>query len=192
MKQVISILYGSVRTARMGIKVAQYLKQEVEKRGHKVHLIDPLEYPLPMLDRMYKEYDEGEAPENMEKVAQMLRESDGFLLVTGEYNHSIPPALKNLLDHYQKEYHFKPSGIAAYSAGSFGGMRAAVHLRVIMGELGAPSIPSLLPFPKIRQLFDEHGQPTNDITPKSTQRFLDEFEWYIQALKAQREQGTPY
>jgi NAD(P)H-dependent FMN reductase len=192
MTHTISIIYGSVRSARQGIKVARYLQQEVEKRGHKVHFIDPLEYPLPMLDKMYKEFGEGEAPENMERISQMLRDSDGFLIVTGEYNHSIPPALKNLLDHFQKEYLFKPSAIAAYSAGSFGGMRSAVHLRVIMGELGAPAISSLLPFPNIRSLFDENGQPGNDIIPKSTARFLDEFEWYIQALKAQREKGTPY
>jgi len=77
-----------------------------------IHFIDPLEFNLPLLDKMYKEYEPGSAPAPMEKLARLFNESDGFLIVTGEYNHSIPPALKNLLDHFQSEYFFKPSAIA--------------------------------------------------------------------------------
>ena len=62
---------------------------------------------------MYKEYAKGTAPEPMETISAKLNDSDGFLLVTGEYNHSIPPALKNMLDHFQREYYFKPSAIAS-------------------------------------------------------------------------------
>ena len=146
---LISIIYGSVRTERRGIKVARFLEQKLMQRGIKVHFIDPLEYKLPLLDKMYKEFGPGKAPKTMKKLSNILSASDGFLVVTGEYNHSISAALKNLLDHFQGEYYFKPSAIASYSKGSFGGVRAAVHLRVIMGELGSPSISSMLPFPSI-------------------------------------------
>jgi len=189
----VSLIYGSVRTSRQGIKAAKYLENKLQERNIKVHFIDPLEYTLPFLDKMYKEYEQGKAPENMEKLAQMFRDSDGFLIVTGEYNHSIPPALKNLLDHFQSEYFFKPSAIASYSAGNFGGVRSAVHLRDIVGELGMPAISSMLPFPVIGSLFDEKLVPQNKFTEPSTQRFLDEFEWYMEAFKNQRlQQGTPY
>jgi len=101
-KLTISILYGSVRTDRHGIKAAQYLEKKILNRGHNVFLIDPIINQLPFLDKMYKEYPKDEAPENLEKIASSFRASDGFLVVTGEYNHSIPPALKNLLDHFQQ------------------------------------------------------------------------------------------
>jgi NAD(P)H-dependent FMN reductase len=189
----VSLIYGSVRTGRQGIKAAKYLEKKLQERNIKVHFIDPLEYTLPFLDKMYKEYEQGKAPENMEKLAQMFRDSDGFLIVTGEYNHSIPPALKNLLDHFQSEYLFKPSAIASYSAGNFGGVRSAVHLRDIVGELGMPAISSMLPFFVIGSLFDENLVPQNKFTEPSAQRFLDEFEWYMEAFKNQRlQQGTPY
>jgi len=188
----ISLLYGSVRTERQGIKAAKYLEKKLQERNIKVHFIDPMEYNLPFLDKMYKEYEQGKAPENMEKLAQKFKDSDGFLIVTGEYNHSIPPALKNLLDHFQTEYYFKPSAIASYSAGNFGGVRSAVHLRVILGELGMPAISSMLPFPVIGSLFDENLVPKNKFTEPSAQRFLDEFEWYMEAFKEKRLQGTPY
>lgn len=187
MEITIGIIYGSVRTERRGIKVARFLEQQLLERGIKVHLIDPLEYSLPLLDKMYKEFEPGKAPESMQKISAMLTESDGFLIVTGEYNHSVPPALKNLLDHFQREYHYKPSAIASYSKGSFGGVRAAVHLRVIMGELGSPSIPSILPFPSIDSIFDEALAPLNERILSSTKRFVDELVWYTEACKTQRE-----
>jgi NAD(P)H-dependent FMN reductase len=176
----------------VGIKAAKYLENKLLERGIKVHFIDPLEYKLPLLDKMYKEYPKGSAPEPMETIAGILNDSDGFLIVTGEYNHSIPPALKNMLDHFQREYYFKPSAIASYSAGSFGGVRAAVHLRVVAGELGMPAISSMLPFPVIGNLFDENLKPLNDRIDSSTSRFLDEFVWYINAFKNERANGMPY
>ena len=128
----------------------------------------------------------------METLARLFNESDGFLIVTGEYNHSIPPALKNLLDHFQKEYYFKPSAIASYSAGSFGGVRAAVHLRVILGELGMPAISSMLPFPSIGNLFPDDLILKDKRIERSAKRFLDEFNWYAEAFKKHREIGVPY
>lgn len=192
MAHTIAILYGSVRPARKGILAANYIKKQVEARGHKVHFIDPMEHKLPLLEKMYKEYSEGQAPDYLEKIATMLKEADGFIIVTGEYNHSIPPALKNLLDHFQKEYFFKPSAIASYSAGRFGGVRAAVHVRAILGELGMPSIPTMQSYPKVQSAFDDNHEPTEEYTGKSTNKFLDEFDWYVEALKAQRAKGTPY
>lgn len=192
MAHTIAILYGSVRPARKGILAANYIKKQVEARGHKVHFIDPMEHKLPLLEKMYKEYSEGQAPDYLESIASMLKEADGFIIVTGEYNHSIPPALKNLLDHFQKEYFFKPSAIASYSAGRFGGVRAAVHVRAILGELGMPSIPTMQSYPKVQSAFDDNHEPTEEYTGKSTNKFLDEFDWYVEALKNQRAKGTPY
>jgi NAD(P)H-dependent FMN reductase len=188
----ISLIYGSVRSTRKGIVAARYLEKKLEERNIRVGFVDPLEYELPLLDRMYKEFAPGSAPAPMEKLAQLFKKTDGFLLLTGEYNHSIPPALKNLLDHFQREYYFKPSAIASYSAGSFGGVRAAVQLRVIAGELGTPSIPSMLSFPKIGGLFDKDLHPVNSKIDRSTERFLDEFTWYLEAFKRRRDEGTPY
>ena len=188
----VSVIYGSVRSARQGIKAAEYLANKLKKKNIQVNLIDPLEYDLPLLDKMYKEYEPGKAPADMEKLAGILTGSDGFLIVTGEYNHSIPPALKNLLDHFQTEYYFKPSAIASYSAGNFGGVRSAVHLRVILGELGMPAISSMLPMPFIGKLFDENLVPQNEFTEPSADRFIEEFIWYMEAFKERRLKGTPY
>lgn len=188
----IAVLLGSVRRDRMGCRAARLVVRELERRGHAVHLVDPLELQLPLLDRMYKEHPKGEAPEPLERLAELYRRADGFLVVSGEYNHGIPPALKNLLDHFLEEYFWRPSGIVCYSAGGFGGVRAAMQLRMTLAELGMSSVPSLLPIPGIAQAVDEDGVAQEDFIDRSANRFLDEFLWYAAALAEARAGGTPY
>lgn len=187
----IAVILGSIRRDRMGDRAARLVIDELERRGHEVHLVDPLELQLPLLDRMYKEHPAGEAPEKLERLAQLYRSADGFLVVSAEYNHGIPPALKNLLDHFLEEYFWRPSGIVCYSAGGFGGVRAAMQLRMTLAELGMPSVPSLLPIPRIAETITEEGVAT-EITVRSMNRFLDEFLWYADALAEARIGGTPY
>jgi NAD(P)H-dependent FMN reductase len=186
------ILYGSVRSDRQGIRAARFLERRCRDRRHEATLIDPVEHPLPLLDRMYKEYPKGQAPEVLERLASHIREADGFLIVSGEYNHSIPPALSNLMDHFLEEWFWRPSAIACYSAGAFGGVRAAMQLRVMLCELGTPSIPSLFPVPRVQDAFDESGAALDPAYDRRVARFLDEFEWYARALKRARAGGVPY
>ena len=186
------ILYGSVRETRQGIKAARFIVDQLARRGHSTNLIDPLEQRLPLLDRMYKEYTKGNAPAALEALAEIYRAADGFVVVSGEYNHGIPPALKNLLDHFLEEYFFRPSAIVCYSAGAFGGVRAAMQLRMTLGELGMPSIPSIFPIPHVQDAFDDGGRAKQPALEQRVGRFLDEFEWYAEALCRARERGTPY
>jgi NAD(P)H-dependent FMN reductase len=187
-----AVLLGSVRRDRQGIRAARLVVNALEMRGCEAVLVDPMELNLPLLDRMYKEHPKGEAPEPLERLATLYRRVDGFLIVSGEYNNSIPPALKNLLDHFLEEYFWRPSGIVCYSAGQFGGVRAAMQLRMTLAELGMPSIPSLMPIPRIQHALDAEGKPMGDWVERSLDRFLDEFFWFSRALKRQRAEGTPY
>jgi NAD(P)H-dependent FMN reductase len=188
----IPVLLGSVRRDRQGIRAARFIVAALQARGHEPMLVDPMEQQLPLLDRMYKEYPKGQAPEVLERLAALYRRADGFIVVTAEYNNAAPPALTNLLDHFLEEYYWRPSGIVCYSAGQFGGVRAAMQLRMTLAELGMPSIPSLLPIPRIHQVLDEQGGTEADWLGKSAERFLAEFAWYAQALRRQRQDGTPY
>lgn len=193
MPLVVPVILGSVRSDRQGIKAARMIVRLLEARGHEAVLVDPLEKKLPLLDRMYKEYPVGEAPAVLEDLAKLYRRADGFMIVTAEYNQSVPPALKNLLDHFLEEYFWRPSAIMSYSAGRFGGVRAAIALRPILGELGMPSIPSVLAVPSIGTSLSDEGAANEAWIERSAGRFLSEFEWYAEALKAKRVSGPlPY
>ena len=188
----IAVILGTVRRDRIGPRVARFAVNALKARGHDVTLIDPVEYPLPLLDLMYKEYAPDKAPPVLQRLAGIIKPADGYVIVSAEYNHSVPPALSNLLDHFLEEYSFKPSAIVCYSPGAYGGVRAAMQLRAMLAEMGMSSIPSLLPFPRVHQVLDENGMQTGDVPGKFADRFFDEFEWYANALRAARASGTPY
>jgi NAD(P)H-dependent FMN reductase len=189
---IFPVLLGSVRRDRQGIRAARLFVDALQSRGHEPVLVDPMVEQLPLLDRMYKEYPKGRAPEGLERLAVLYRRADGFVIVSGEYNNGIPPALKNLLDHFLEEYFWRPSAIVCYSAGQFGGVRAAMQLRMTLAELGMSSVPSIFPIPRIGQTLDDDGRPLGNWSEHRLDRFLAEFFWYARAMKRERSGGTPY
>jgi len=171
--------------------VSLYAQKLLEDRGHHVTTIDAKEKNLPMLDRMYKEYEPGRAPQVMQELADIYRQSDCFVIVCGEYNHGLQAGLKNLLDHYLEEYFYRPSAIISYSPSPVGGLRAAVHLRAVLSELGMASIPSILSIGKVKDALNEKGERIDGKDPQISKKFLDELEWYAFALAEARSRGVP-
>jgi NAD(P)H-dependent FMN reductase len=82
----ILVFYGSYRFDRKGIRLTHYVVSELSARGADVELIDAKAVGLPILERMYKEYPRGTAPAPMEQLADKIRNADGFVFITGEYN----------------------------------------------------------------------------------------------------------
>ena len=101
---IVPVLLGSVRPERQAVQVGRMLMNALIAGGHEPVLVDPLELRLPLLERTYSEYKEGDAPPGLDRLAALYRRADGFIIVSGEYNHGIPPALKNLLDYFLEEY----------------------------------------------------------------------------------------
>ena len=186
----ITVFAGSVRSERNGIKVVNWISKFLKGRNHEVSILDPQELKLPLLDKMYKEIDN---PSNtLKTMHKIISESEGYIPVTPEYNHSISAALKNTLDYFLEEYFFKPSAIVSYSVGPFGGILAGTHLRQVLAEMGTPSIPSQLSISKVNDVFDDEGNLIDSNYERRITKFAEELEWYMEAFSKQREKGTPY
>ncbi|MFV0922650.1 NADPH-dependent FMN reductase [Sphingomonas parapaucimobilis] len=190
----ILIFYGSYRSDRQGIRLADYLVRSFRERGAKPELIDAKAVGLPMLDRMYKEYPAGEAPEAMEQLAAKIRAADAFVFVTGEYNWGQQPGLKNLTDHFLEEWYWRPAAIASYSAGRLAGAHASVAWHGTLSEMGMVVVSSTLTVGGIGQTLDAQGQPTGEggaALSRSFPRFADDLAWWTQAAREQRAKVAP-
>jgi NAD(P)H-dependent FMN reductase len=183
------VLYGSYRSDRAGIRLARYVVESLQGRGHAAELIDAREIGLPMLDRMYKEYPAGEAPPAMAALAEKIRAADAFVFVAGEYNWGMQPGLKNLTDHYLEEWFWRPAAIVSYSAGRIAGARSGFVWHGTLSEMGMVVISSTLTVGGITQALDEAGQPTGsggDALARGFPRFAADLEWWAEAGKAKR------
>ena len=190
----ILVLYGSYRSNRMGIRLAQFVVDGLRGRGDDVELIDARAVALPMLDRMYKEYPKGKAPERLEQLAGQIRDADGFVFITGEYNWGVQPGLKNLTDHFLEEWFWRPAAIASYSAGRFSGARAATAWHGTLSEMGMVVISSTIAAGPIAQTLSADGKPIGEggkALAQAFPRFADDLTWWIEAAKAQRARRPP-
>ena len=194
MSHRILVLYGSYRSDRMGIRLAQFVVEGFRARGDDVALIDAKELGLPMLDRMYKEYKQGEAPAALENLAGQIREADGFVFITGEYNWGVQPGLKNLTDHFLEEWFWRPAAIASYSAGRFAGARAATAWHGTLSEMGMVVVSSTIAAGPIAQSLSADGKPIGEggkALEHAFPRFADDLSWWVEAAKAQRAKKKP-
>jgi NAD(P)H-dependent FMN reductase len=194
MSNRILVFYGSYRSDRLGIRLAQFVVDGLRSRGDDVELIDARAVGLPMLDRMYKEHPKGEAPPALEKLAGQIRDADGFVFITGEYNWGIQPGLKNLTDHFLEEWFWRPAGIASYSAGRFSGVRAATAWHGTLSEMGMVVISSTIAAGPISQTLSADGKPIGEggkALAQAFPRFADDLTWWIEAAKLQRARKAP-
>jgi NAD(P)H-dependent FMN reductase len=190
----ILVFYGSYRSDRMGIRLAQFVVEGLRARGLDTELIDAKAIGLPMLDRMYKEYPKGGAPEGLEKLAAEIRAADGFVFISGEYNWGVQPGLKNLTDHFLEEWFWRPAAIASYSAGRFSGARAATAWHGILSEMGMVVTSTTIAVGPIAQTLSPDGKPTGEggkALQAAFPRFTDDLLWWVEAAKAQRERKKP-
>ncbi|MGY8662231.1 NADPH-dependent FMN reductase [Bradyrhizobium sp. UFLA05-109] len=190
----ILVFYGSYRSDRMGIRLAHFVVNGLRSRGDEVTFIDAKAVGLPMLDRMYKEHPKGQAPEALERLATQIRDADGFVFVTGEYNWGVQPGLKNLTDHFLEEWFWRPAAIVSYSAGRFSGARAATAWHGTLSEMGMVVISSTISAGPIAQTLSAEGEPTGEggkALERSFPRFADDLTWWVEAAKAQRARKPP-
>lgn len=157
---------------------------------------DPEVLDLPLLKKPFHFYqDRSQAPKVLQDTNKLIAEADAFVLVTAEYNHSMPPALTNMMDHFPiVSYKFTPSAIMSYSMGPFGGVRATIQARSFLGELGSPNCQYILPVPTINKSLTEDGYAAPDNTRLDTnaEKLINELEWYATALKNHKEaNGKP-
>jgi NAD(P)H-dependent FMN reductase len=190
----ILVFYGSYRSDRAGIRLAQFVTDQLRSRGNDVELIDAKEIGLPILDRMYKEYPKGEAPRVLEQLAEKIRNADGFIFVTGEYNWGVQPGLKNLTDHFLEEWFWRPAAVVSYSAGRFSGARAALAWHGILSEMGMIVISSTIAVGAIGQALSPEAKPAGEggkALEAAFPRFADDLAWWVEAAKMQRQRKAP-
>ena len=176
----IEIISGSPRqqslTHRLALALEKAFKATTE---HEIGLIDLREHDLPAMQAVFASIEY--TPEPYKKISEKIFNADAFVLVTPEYNGSYSPAMKNLLDHFPKQYH-KVFGIATASPGAMGGMRAAMQLQQLIFGLFGIGSPHMLVVPGVDKKFNEKGELLDLSFEKNINTFINEFLWLAEKV----------
>jgi NAD(P)H-dependent FMN reductase len=184
----IGVIMGSTRLGRFADKPAEWVLGLGRKcEGVTFELVDLRDYPMPFFDQSKSPLREPSKNEVAQSWAQKIHDLDGFIFVTGEYNHGIPAVLKNALDHVYAEFNRKPATFVGY--GNAGGARAIEQLRLTLVELQVAPLRGAVHLSReqfIGILLD--GKTFADFVPleQAGEAMLKELIWWAEALRAGR------
>ncbi|WP_280429187.1 NADPH-dependent FMN reductase [Nocardia brasiliensis] len=185
----LAVIIGSVREGRFGPVVAEWFTEHARNHGaFEVDVIDLAEahVPLALPEVPPALNPDPERPAGMADLTRRLSEADAFVIVTPDYNRSIPAALKAAIDWHFTQWDSKAIGFVGYS-GLSGGLLAIEHLRQIFNELNAHTVRNYVSFPRYYLLFDEQGKLRDPEEPAAAaQALLDQLRWWAEALSAAR------
>lgn len=177
-KVFIPLLLGTPRKARASEFVAQWVYMKMLERPEiESQLFDVRDFDLPS-DHYGTEIG-GDFPEWRDAIIQ----ADGLVIVTPEYNHGYPGALKSVLDLLLKEYIHKAVAFVGVSAGPWGGTRVIEACVPMVRELGLAVTFTDLNFPTAANKFDDQGTLLDLAYASRVTGFLDELVWMSKTLR---------
>lgn len=188
----LKIILGSTRNGRFGIQPAEWIMDLTKQfPDASFELIDLAEHNLPFITESTPPFlisDGNYEKASTQRWSKTIDDADGYVIVTPEYNYSVPAALKNAIDLLSNEWNYKPAAFVSYGA-SAGGARAVEHLRNISGWLQMYDLREQVIIADYWSQLDENGkfQPTNSQT-HGAEAMLKELIFWAEQFKAAREQ----
>ena len=190
------IIIGSTRPGRAADLVAPWVIDRAKSHGgFDVEVLDLREWVLPMFAETFETVGDFNNPTYSSPIVrswnQRIAEADAFLVITPEYNHSIPAVLKNAIDSVFASFAFRNKPIAAvgYSGGIAGGVRAIEHLAQIAVEAEMMPLRTVTIFPQVVQAFTADQQPVDPLAEVSLRISLDDLKWWSETLEKARAIG---
>ena len=176
------LISGSARRESLNGKLAAAASKLAAAQGVETDLVSPDDLRLPLYDGDLEE-SEG-LPAAVVALKQRFLAADAILFACPEYNSSITPLLKNLIDWVSRAgssdeaplaaYKGKVAGLVSASPGAFGGMRGLVTVRSILGNIGVLVVPTQFALGKAHEAFDAEGNLTDDRARKSLESVVSE------------------
>ncbi|MFF5053587.1 NADPH-dependent FMN reductase [Micromonospora sp. NPDC000663] len=176
----VAVLVGSVRQPRIGRSIADWFVAHGSRRTDlDLDLVDLAEVALPFADTP-------PGGNSASPISARLAAADAFVVVTPEYNHSFPAALKNAIDWHYREWVRKPVAFVSYGAGS-GGIRAVEQLRLVFAEVQAATTRSGVVLRAPWERLDVAGRLVDDEPLRqAADGTLSELAWWAEALRTAR------
>jgi NAD(P)H-dependent FMN reductase len=192
----LQIIVGSTRPTRAADLVAPWVARAAAlHEGFDTEVLDLRDWPLPMFGEHMGSIGDRRDPTYSSEIVRRwnrkIADADAYLVITPEYNHSLPGELKNAIDSVFVSFAFrnKPMAFVGYSSGIGGAVRAIEHLNQIAVEVEAVPLRTSVLLPFVDKAFTEDGEPADPVTAISLQVTLEDLAWWAAALRGARTAG---
>ncbi|HEV2936301.1 MAG TPA: NAD(P)H-dependent oxidoreductase [Streptosporangiaceae bacterium] len=190
------VIVGSTRPGRAADLVMPWVISRARaQQGFDTEVADLRDWPLPIFGEHAGTIGDISDPTYSEPIVQAwnkkVKQADAFIVVTPEYNHSLPAALKNAIDSVWLSFGFRNKPVAAvgYSGSIGGGIRAIEHLAHVFIEAEAVPLRNTVVIPFVRTAFGADGEPVDPETDIRLQVMLEDLAWWSSALEKARADG---
>lgn len=175
----LTLILGTSHKGRMSEKVFSFMKERIKaKEKWDINLVDASDF---LRKRT------GEEIEGDKKLKNIFQNTDAYVIVSPEYNHSYPGELKLFLDNFYTEYTARPVGFCGVSSGLIGGARAVEQLKLVAIDINMIPIHKHLYFGEVQNLFEGDKFIKNDMDSEIDD-FLNELFIYAKNLKSLRDE----
>ena len=192
----LKIITSTTRPGRSADRVLPWLVDRLAgDERFDVEVLDLREWKLPLFQETVDTIGDRSDPTYSDPLVKAwnrkVAEGEAFVIVTAEYNHSVPGELKNALDNVfvSNAFRNKPVAFVGYSGGPIGGARAVEHLAHIMIEAEAVSLRNTVLVGGVGGAFDDEGRPTSVATDAALNVLKDDVAWWADVLTAARASG---
>src|SRR5450755_4862522 len=190
------IIVGSTRPTRAAERVFPWVAEEAIRHGSfDVEVLDLRDWNLPFFQEHMGTIGDFADPTYSDPVVKAwnnkIAEGDAYLIVTAEYNHSVPGQLKKAIDNVFVSFALrnKPIGFVGYSGGVAAGTRAVEHLALIAIEAEAVPLRNSVVIPFVNEAFRDDGEPAAPATDIALTITLEDLSWFSTALGRARAEG---
>jgi len=186
-KPRLMIIIASTRPGRVGLPVAEWVRERAEAHGDfDIDLVDLATLNLPFMD-------EPKHPRLRQYVHQHTKDwsarvdaADAFVFVMPEYNFAFTAPLKNAIDYLHTEWAYKPVGLVSYG-GVSAGTRAAQMIKQVVSTLKMVPVPEAVSIPFVAQFIKDGRVEPNETMQTAATVMLDELERWVTAMRSLRE-----
>lgn len=192
----LQVVVGSTRPTRAADHVVPWVLDRAERHeAFEVELLDLRDWPLPIFQEHLGTLGDFVDPPYSDPIVKAwnkkIAEADAYLMITAEYNHSVPAVLKNAIDSVFVSFAFrnKPAAFVGYSVGVAAGSRAVEHLAQIAVETELHPLKHSVLIPKVTAAFNDRHDPIDPDTEIALEIVLDDLAWWASVLQRARAEG---
>lgn len=172
---------GSNKRESINFRLLKHIAARLQEKGAQVTVLEMREFDIPLFGEDF--LSEKGFPTDAQRFYELLKAHPAFLIACPEYNRSITPLLKNLIDWSSiprpgdspmAAFNGKTAGLCSCSGGKLGGLRGLYHVSDILQSIGTNVLPKQVAVGGFAEAFSAEGKLVDKMASAMMEAMCDQ------------------